>query len=62
VKAFSAGGQMLKYPPLSLSSRRQKMEGESKSGLARNQHVVHSCLTAPPQAELSGRANKLTST
>jgi hypothetical protein len=33
VKAFSAGGQMLKYPPLSLSSRRQKIEGESKSGL-----------------------------
>lgn len=24
---------MLKYPPLSLSRRRQKMEGESKSGL-----------------------------
>ena len=49
VKALAAGGQMLKYPPLSLSSRRQKTEGESKSGLAKNQHVVHSRLTAPPR-------------
>jgi hypothetical protein len=48
---------MLKYPPLSLSSRRQKTEGESKSGLAKNQHVVHSLLKAPPRSELLERAN-----
>jgi hypothetical protein len=35
VKVMSAGGEMLKYPPLSLSSKRQKIEGESKSGLER---------------------------
>ena len=33
VYAISAGGEMLKYPPLSLSRSLQKMEGESKSGL-----------------------------
>ena len=58
VKALAAGGQMLKYPPLSLSSRRQKTEGESKSGLAKNQHVVQSCLRAPPRQELFDRTNK----
>ena len=34
VQGRADGGEMLKWPPLSLSSRRQKTEGESKSGLA----------------------------
>ena len=33
VQLSSTGGEMLKYPPLSLSRRRQNTDGESKSGL-----------------------------
>lgn len=33
VNVIFCGGLMLKYPPLSLSINRQKIDGESKSGL-----------------------------
>lgn len=37
------GGAMPKYPPLSLSKRRQKTEGESKSGLGNSFPSASGC-------------------
>jgi len=38
-----SGGAMLKWPPMFLSRSRQKMDGESKSGLRLVQPCSHRC-------------------
>jgi hypothetical protein len=58
VKATFCGGEMLKNPPLSLSSSLQKTDGESNSGLGDRQQLWRE----PGRGVDAGSPSKLTST